>query len=92
MSCRYLLAGPKDLSLKPPNLIMDEEWEDPIVKEVHETRVRILARFGGDFHAYVDYIKALEAEDKKRGVVYASPPPRRPIGYKPAANERSDAA
>lgn len=66
-------------------------WEDPIVKEVHETRARILARFGGDFHAYVNYIKALEAEDKKRGVVYASPPPRRPRGYKPAAKERVDA-
>lgn len=70
------------MSLKPPDLIMDEEWEDPIVKEVHETRARILARFGGDFHAYVNYIKALEAEDKRLGVQYASPPPRRPSGYK----------
>jgi hypothetical protein len=57
-------------------------WEDPIVKEVHETRARILARFGGDFHAYVRYVQALEAEDKRRGVPYASLPPRRPDGYK----------
>lgn len=36
----------------------DQDWEDPIVKEVHETRARILARFGGDFHAYVRHILA----------------------------------
>ena len=52
-------------------------WEDPIVKEVHETRARILARFGGDFHAYVKYIQAVQEENKKRGVQYVSPPPRR---------------
>lgn len=62
-------------------------WEDPIVKDVHETRARILARFGGDFHSYVTYIHGLEAEEKKRGVRYASPPPRRPIGWEPAEDE-----
>lgn len=47
-------------------------WEDPIVKEVHETRARILARFGGDFHAYVKYIQALEAEDRQAGAKHVS--------------------
>lgn len=61
-------------------------WEDPIVKEVHETRARILARFGGDFDAYVRYIQALEAEDRKRGVKYVSPPLR------PRKRQKPDAA
>lgn len=67
-------------------------WEDPIVKEVHETRARILARFGGDFHAYVKYIEGIQTEKKKRGVQYASPPPRRPGGNRSAADGESDAA
>lgn len=60
-------------------------WEDPIVKEVHETRARILARFGGDFDAYVRYLQALEAEEKAQGIKYVAPPPRRPAGYRPNA-------
>lgn len=67
----------EDLSvseLAPPGCTDGQGWEDPIIREVHETRARILARFGGDFHAYVKHIQALEAEDKQRGVLYASPP------------------
>jgi hypothetical protein len=67
-------------------------WEDPIVQEVHETRARILARFGGDFHAYVKYIEGVQTEKKKRGVQYASPPPRRPIGWEPKPHAQTDAA
>jgi hypothetical protein len=48
--------------------------KDPIVKEVHETRARILARFGGDFHAYVKYIQTLKAEEQARGMEYVPKP------------------
>jgi hypothetical protein len=41
-------VNPKPLGPGP-----DDGWEDPIMKEVHETRARILVRFGGDFHVYV---------------------------------------
>jgi hypothetical protein len=53
-------------------------WEDPVVKEVHETRARILARFDGDFHAYVKYVQALEAHDQARGVEYVPTAPSPP--------------
>lgn len=59
-------------------------WEDPIVKEVHEARARILARFDGDFHAYVKYIQALEAEEKARGIPYV-PGPHVPRQSRPDA-------
>jgi hypothetical protein len=52
-------------------------WEDPIVKEVHETRARLLARFGGDFGAYLRHLQSLRAENEKRGFKYVSLPPRR---------------
>ena len=34
-------------------------WEDPIVEEVHAIREQLLARFGGDFHKYCEYVLAL---------------------------------
>lgn len=36
-------------------------WEDPIVEEVHAIREQLLARFGGDFHKYCEYVLALPA-------------------------------
>lgn len=61
------------------------DWEDPIVREVHETRARLLARFGGDFSAYMRYIRSLEEQDRKRGIEYVSTPPRRRRKEKPNA-------
>lgn len=49
-------------------------WEDPILAELERTREEILARFGGDFEAYLDYLETLEAENRKRGLRYAVPP------------------
>jgi hypothetical protein len=40
----------------------------------------------------VKCILKIEAEEKKRGVQYASPPPRRPIGWESANEEKPDAA
>lgn len=34
-------------------------WEDPIVEEVHAIREQLLARFGGDFHKYCEYVLSL---------------------------------
>jgi len=67
-------------------------WEDPIVAEVRRTREKILAGFDYDLRAYAAHIIAVQDAEKKRGVKYASPPPRRPNGYKPAAEEKPDAA
>ena len=68
----------------------DQEWEDPIVKEIHETRERLAARFGYDVSALFAYIREREAEARKRGVVFADPSeqPRRA----PQARETPDAA
>jgi hypothetical protein len=60
-------------------------WEDPIVKEVHQTRARILDRFGGDFDAYLRYLQALEAEEKERGIPYVSLSSRQRKGKTPDA-------
>lgn len=59
--------------------------DDPIMAELERTREEILARFNGDFEAYLDYLDTLEAENRKRGLRYGSPR---------SANEvaRSDAA
>jgi hypothetical protein len=34
-------------------------WEDPIVEEVHSIREQLLARFGGDFQKYCEYVRTL---------------------------------
>lgn len=47
--------------------------EDPIVAELYKHRAEILAEFGGDFDAYLDYLASLEAENRKRGLRYADP-------------------
>jgi hypothetical protein len=49
----------------------DQEWEDPITKEIHETRERLAARFGYDVSALFAHIREREAEARKRGVVFA---------------------
>ncbi|HEX8317637.1 MAG TPA: hypothetical protein VF632_04505 [Longimicrobium sp.] len=51
----------------------DQEWEDPIVKEIHETRERLAARFGYDVPALFAHIREREADSGKRGVVFADP-------------------
>lgn len=62
-------------------------WVDPIVTEVRRTREKIFAEFNYDVRAYAAHIMAVQEEEKERGVRYASPPPRRPIGWEP--NTRS---
>jgi hypothetical protein len=61
-----------------------EEWEDPIVAAVRRTREQILAEFNYDVRAYAAHIMSVQNEEKQRGVQYASPPPRRPVGWEPA--------
>jgi hypothetical protein len=63
-------------------------WEDPIVAEVRRTRENILAEFDYDIRAYAAHIMAVQEENKKRGVTYVSPPPRRPSGYDPTVHAR----
>lgn len=67
-------------------------WVDPIVAEVRRTREKILAEFNYDVRAYATHIMAVQEEEKKRGVTYASPPPRRPIGWDPEVHAQKDAA
>ena len=49
-------------------------YEDPILAELERTREKILAEFGGDFEAFLDYLDTREAENRKRGLRYAIPP------------------
>jgi hypothetical protein len=51
-----------------------DDWEDAILAELERTREEILAEFGGDFNAYLDYLDTREAENRKRGLRYAVPP------------------
>jgi hypothetical protein len=61
-------------------------WKDPIVAEVRRTREKILAEFNYDIRAYAAHIIAIQEEEKKSGVKYASPRPRRTHqGYAPDA-------
>jgi hypothetical protein len=49
-------------------------YEDPIVKEVHETRARLLAKYGGT-EGYAQHLREIEAQLSQRIVTRA---PRRP--------------
>lgn len=40
--------------------------DDPIVKEIHETRRRIFAECGGDLEQLIARLKAAEQKDKER--------------------------
>ena len=40
--------------------------EDEIVKEIHETRRRILKECGGDIDRLIERLKAAESKDKDR--------------------------
>ncbi|MFQ5654080.1 MAG: hypothetical protein ACE5GW_05045 [Planctomycetota bacterium] len=40
--------------------------DDPIVREVHAAREKLLEACGGDLSAYLDYLQECEEEDKER--------------------------
>ena len=46
------------------------DWEDPIVKEIHEIREQMAAECGYDIRAFVASIKKLENEDRRLGAVF----------------------
>jgi hypothetical protein len=50
------------------------DYEDPIVKEVHETRTRLLAKYGGA-EGYAQHLREVEAGLSERIVTRQ---PRRP--------------
>lgn len=52
--------------------------KDPIVEEVHHTREKILAHFGGDLHAYLSDVMKRQEQARAAGAKYVSLPPRRP--------------
>ena len=41
--------------------------EDPIVAEIHRTRRKIYERFNGDMAAYMDYLREMTDEERRRG-------------------------
>lgn len=51
-------------------------WEDPIVREIHKIRAKLLAEYDGDVDAYYRHIQQVAEEKRKRGVYYAEPPPQ----------------
>lgn len=40
--------------------------EDPIVKEIHQVREKLLAECGGDLEKLMDRFKTHESDDRKR--------------------------
>jgi hypothetical protein len=54
------------------------EWEDPIVAEVRKVRQEIFARFNYDLDAYFEHLKAVEEEDRRRGVRFSDRPLAQP--------------
>ena len=52
-----------------------KKFEDPIVAEIHETRAKLLAKYGGT-EGYAKHLRDIEAELKDRIV---SREPRPPI-------------
>lgn len=41
-------------------------YDDPIVKEVRVARERILKKFGGDLHAYLEYLRKEEKKNPEK--------------------------
>jgi hypothetical protein len=66
-------------ALEPP-----EDWEDPIVAEVHQIRQQIMAEFDYDLDAYFRYTQSLEEQDRKLGVRYVEAPLRKTDAPPPA--------
>lgn len=54
--------------------------EDSILVELEQARADIRARFEGDFDAYVDYLQALVAENRRRGLPYSDDVEQRHAG------------
>lgn len=46
--------------------------DDPILKEIHETRARLLADVGGDMKKLIEKLRARESEEGSRVVSSAS--------------------
>jgi hypothetical protein len=56
-------------------------WKDPIVAEIHRTRRKIYERFNGDMAAYMDYLREMTEEERRRGRKVIDTPlgkPRKP--------------
>lgn len=62
----------------------DDDWEDPIVAEIHEIRRQIMAEFNNDLGSYFRYLRAVQKEEMARGRRYVAAPARRPRGRTPA--------
>jgi hypothetical protein len=59
--------------------------EDPIVAEIHRIRQQIMIDFDHDLGAYMQYLKAMEEEERKRGRVIIDVPFRHQPRGKPDA-------
>lgn len=55
---------------------MTKKFDDPIVEEVHQTRERLLARYGGS-EGYAEHLRQLEKELGDRLVTRGPRPPAR---------------
>ena len=53
-----------------------KKFEDPIVEEIHETRAKLLAKYGGS-EGYAQHLREIEAELGDRVVEHDSRPPVR---------------
>jgi len=51
---------------------------DPLLKEIHETRARLLADVGGDMKKLIEKLRARESEDRSRVVSSANEAPSGP--------------
>jgi hypothetical protein len=60
----------------------DSLFSDPLIKEVHETREKLLAECGGDLDRLMDRLQSREQEDCARIV-------RDPREVRPSAGNRS---
>ena len=51
-----------------------KKFEDPIVEEVHQTRAKLLAKYGGS-EGYAQHLRELESELGDRVVTHNARPP-----------------
>jgi hypothetical protein len=56
-----------------------------IVAEVHRARRKIYERFNGDMAAYMDYLREMTEEERKRGRTIIDTPLRKPQKPNPDA-------
>jgi len=62
--------------------------DNPIVDEVHRTREKLLAQFGGDLHALIEDARRKTEEAARAGAKLYTPPSRKSAQFTVSQNQK----